>query len=201
MHPLILKTDIPVFIKGLDEDTGDEVAIKLEHRTMESNFLQGEVKIYKTLAGRAGVPRVHWYGEECDYRVMVFDLLGPSLDDLFYFCRRRFSLKTVLMLADQLLCRFKNLHSKGIIHRDIKPNNILMGVGRRGNEVYITDMGVATNYSSTDRGSRPKRPSPVGTPPFASIRGDLGLGRLMSFCSPSPPENSEKRETIAKFMF
>ena len=54
-----------------------------------------ETEIYQTLAGKAGISKVHWYGEEGDYRIMVFDLLGPSLKDLFCFCGRKFSLKTV----------------------------------------------------------------------------------------------------------
>ena len=45
-----------------------------------------------------------WYGAEKDYNVLVMDLLGPSLEDLFNFCSRRFTMKTVLMLADQVSC-------------------------------------------------------------------------------------------------
>ena len=65
--------------------------------------LEYESKVYKTLAGGVGVPFVRWFGTECDYNAMVMDLLGPSLEDLFNFCNRKFGLKTVLLLADQLV--------------------------------------------------------------------------------------------------
>ena len=51
----------------------------------------------------AGIPNVRWFGVEGDYNVLVMDLLGPSLEDLFNFCSRKLSLKTVLMLADQMV--------------------------------------------------------------------------------------------------
>ena len=75
---------------------------------------------------------------------MVFDLLGPSLEDLFNLCRRKFSLKTVLMLADQLIRRLEYIYSKWVLHPDVKPENFLMGVGKHGNQVFVTDLGLAT---------------------------------------------------------
>ena len=114
---------------------------------------------------------------------MVLDLLGPSLEDLFNFCGRRFSLKTVLMLADQLLHRLEYIHSKDIVHRDVKPDNFLMGTGRCGNLVYATDMGLATErrdvQTKTNSAGTAKRHL-IGTARFASINGHLGIREFLS---------------------
>lgn len=91
---------------GINIISGEEVAIKLESVKAKHPQLEYESKVYKTLAGGVGVPFVRWFGTECDYNAMVLDLLGPSLEDLFNFCNRKFSLKTVLLLADQLVCIF-----------------------------------------------------------------------------------------------
>jgi len=66
-----------------------------------------------------GIPNVHWFGVEGDYNVMVIDLLGPSLEDLFNYCKRKFSLKTVLMLADQMVSTF-SFHSNVEFHNKTK---------------------------------------------------------------------------------
>lgn len=139
--------------------------------------------MYKILAGGVGVPTVYYFGREGEYRAMVFEILGPSLEDLFQYCGRLFSLKTVLMIADQLISRIQYIHSKDTIHRDVKPENFLMGTGKQGNCIYVTDLGLATKYRP-DRAPTivPSDPYLLGTAVFASVTGHLGVGELVYYC-------------------
>ncbi|KAL8208456.1 hypothetical protein R6Q57_007868 [Mikania cordata] len=106
------------------------------------------------------------------------DLLGPSLEDLFNFCSRKLSLKTVLMLADQMINRIEFVHSKSFLHRDIKPDNFLMGLGRRANQVYIIDFGLVKKYRDTTTHQHiPYRDNKnlTGTARYASMNTHLGI--------------------------
>lgn len=130
----------------------------------------------------AGIPYIRWYGVETfpqgSYNVLVMDLLGYSLEDLFNRCNRRFSLKTVLMIADQTLLRVEYIHSKSFIHRDIKPDNFLMGLGRRSNIVYIIDFGLAKRYRDPKTHVHimyRENKHLTGTPRYASINNHLGI--------------------------
>ncbi|KAI5942835.1 Casein kinase I isoform epsilon [Manis javanica] len=130
------------------------------------------------MQGGVGIPSIKWCGAEGDYNVMVMELLGPSLEDLFNFCSRKFSLKTVLLLADQMISRIEYIHSKNFIHRDVKPDNFLMGLGKKGNLVYIIDFGLAKKY----RDARTHQHIPyrenknlTGTARYASINTHLGI--------------------------
>jgi serine/threonine protein kinase len=155
------------------------VAIKLEHHTAYPSFLEEEVEITRSFSGRVGFPQLYWDGVKDGFTVMVFELLGPNLEDLFRYCGNRFSLKTTLMIFDQLLYRFESLHSKHYLHRDVKPENFLMGVGRRGNIIYMTDLGLAIDHqpNQTVSGSTSVRnPQLIGTCRYASINGHLGIG-------------------------
>ena len=89
---------------------------------------------------------VHWFGTEGAYKVLVMDRLGKSLEQLFTQCGRTFSLKTTLMLADQMIGRVEYVHNKNFIHRDIKPDNFLMGIGRHCNKLFLIDFGLAKKF-------------------------------------------------------
>jgi len=163
---------------AVTSNNAEEVAVKLESQKARHPQLLYESKLYKILQGGVGIPIVRWYGQEKDYNVLVMDLLGPSLEDLFNFCSRRFTMKTVLMLADQMISRVEYVHNKNFIHRDIKPDNFLMGVGRHCNKLYLIDFGLAKKYRDT----RSKLHIPyredknlTGTARYASINAHLGI--------------------------
>lgn len=163
---------------GTNIQTNEEVAIKLENVKTKHPQLLYESKLYRILQGGTGIPNVRWFGVEGDYNVLVMDLLGPSLEDLFNFCSRKLSLKSVLMLADQMINRVEFVHSKSFLHRDIKPDNFLMGLGRRANQVYIIDFGLAKKYRDTSTHQHiPYRENKnlTGTARYASMNTHLGI--------------------------
>jgi casein kinase I family protein HRR25 len=97
---------------GINIISGEEVAIKLESVKAKHPQLEYESKVYKTLASGVGVPFVRGFECQCDCNAVVLDFLGPSLEDLsFNFCNRKFTLKTVLLLADQLVSIIFRSHS------------------------------------------------------------------------------------------
>jgi casein kinase I family protein HRR25 len=173
----------------------EEVAIKLESNKARNSQLVHEHEVYKILAGGVGIPLVRWYGTEGDYKVMVLDLLGPSLEDLFYFCDCKFSLKTVLLLADQLvscgtcltsypthlipkISRIEYIHSRNFIHRDIKPSNCTMGNGANRDQLYLIDFGLAKAFRDPKTNLHipyNANMNPVGTARYSSINTHLGV--------------------------
>ncbi|KAG1862654.1 kinase-like domain-containing protein [Suillus subluteus] len=129
-----------------------------------------------------GVPHALWFGRESTYHALVLGLLGPSLHDLFLAHDRKFSLHTVVNLGIQLISRLEYIHSHNYVHCDIKPQNILVGLGHLKHTAFIIDFSIAKEYWDTaTRVHIPFRQNQrlTGTPAFASINNHLGvdLGR------------------------
>ncbi|KAL8293234.1 hypothetical protein RQP46_000928 [Phenoliferia psychrophenolica] len=168
-----------VIFEGTNLLNSQQVAIKFEPRKSDAPQLRDEYRTYKILAGSPGVPQVYYFGQEGLHNILVIDLLGPSLEDLFDMCSRKFSVKTVVMVAKQMLTRVQCIHDKNLIYRDIKPDNFLIGrpSTKTANTVFVVDFGMAKQYRDPKTKQHipyRERKSLSGTARYMSINTHLG---------------------------
>ena len=162
---------------GLNQKNYQEVAIKLEKKTNKPQ-LHHETRILKELQGGTGIPKIFYFHQLQNFSCLIQELLGPSLENLFNLCNRKFSLKTSLLIIDQLLTRIEFIHSKNFIHRDIKPDNFLMGKKEKDYLLYIIDMGLSKRYidPKTQKHIKFKEgKNLIGTVRYASIFTHKGI--------------------------
>jgi len=129
--------------KGKNKLTSELVAIKIEPKT-EINTLKCEAKIYQYLGKQPGFPQLKWFETNSKYNILVIDYLGSSLNQIITKFGQ-LSLDIVLKLGTQIIKRLQLLHSKQMIHRDIKPQNIVMGYKDKS-VVYLIDFTFAKRF-------------------------------------------------------
>ncbi|CAM6060136.1 unnamed protein product [Sphagnum tenellum] len=172
-------------VSGGTERTGPqavEVALKFEHRSSKGcNYGPPyEWQVYNTLGGSHGVPRAHFKGRQGDYYVMVMDMLGPSLWDVWNSSGQAMSTEMVACIAVESISILEKMHSRGYVHGDVKPENFLLGQPGTSEEkkLFLVDLGLATRWRDGTTGQHveyDQRPDVFrGTVRYASVHAHLG---------------------------
>ena len=160
---------------GRDRVTRTKVAIKLEPIDARHPQLEYESRFYVSMDHAEGFPGIYWFGNVGDYRAMVMERLGQSLEEKVRE-KGTLPLSVVRSLGTQLLDRLCILHGKGFVHRDLKPENFLLGVGDDRETVYIVDYGMVKKYvDQNDRHIAYREGKGlIGTVRYLSLNGHCG---------------------------
>jgi len=160
---------------GKNKYTNEEVAIKLEDKDGK-NLLHREAKIYNILKDLNCIPKIRNYGKEGVISYLIMDLLGKSLEDLMDL-KGNLSVYYVAQIGTQLIAGLKQIHSYGLLHRDVKPDNFLLNKQNNMDKLYIIDFGLSKSYLMKD-GSHiafNDDKNLVGTARYASINVHNGV--------------------------
>ena len=129
------------------EYKGEYYAMKFESRAEGQNLLETEATIMSYLKG-PNIPFIKSFGYNEEYNILVMQLMGKSLEDIINI-RQKFSVKTTAMLGYQMVSVLQYIHDRHIIHRDMKPDNFVMGYGDKNARLYLIDFGLAKKYRSS----------------------------------------------------
>ena len=161
-----------------EDKSGMKYAAKIEEKK-QKNRLKAEYNIYKKVLNKKaiiGIPQVYNYIETTEYNILVMELLGKSLENVFDDNEREFNFATLFKLAIDMLTVIERLHIKGFIHRDIKPNNFLFNTGKQLNTLYLMDFGLSKNYIQEGEHIEIKFDrSLIGTARYASLNIHWGI--------------------------
>ena len=123
------------------------VALKVEQRKIVKPILESEAFLLYSIQG-LGIPEVKSFGKVKNYNILVEPLLGKSLFDIFAENQKKMPLEDVCLIGKQVIDRIQWVHSKNIVHRDIKPDNFLIG-RKDPNVLYLIDFGLSKKYRSS----------------------------------------------------
>ena len=153
------------------------IAIKVEEQSPRSR-LAYEFQILKDISEGDGIPKVYKLHRGKKHNYLIMQLLGKSLDKLFVDMKKKFSIKTVCMLAYQMVQRVEYVHSRGYIHRDIKPGNFLMGKNLDNKKLFIIDFGLSKKYIDKNTGKHiiyKEGKGLTGTARYVSLNTHYGI--------------------------
>lgn len=172
LHQPLGKGSFGEVFAGTDLLTGTKVAIKLEpYERKKHSQLQFESKLYHELRHVSCVPRVHYFGRVGEYNALVMDQLGKSIDAFYTQHGNQLPEHVVCSIAVYAIKALKEIHEMGFVHRDLKPQNMCVGLGVYQNKIFFIDFGLAKKYLDLQGKHIPYRTdkSLTGTPRFVSI--------------------------------
>ena len=155
-------------------------AIKLENINNKQNLLSNEASMMIYLKG-PNIPYIVTYGSSGGYNLIVMQLLGKNLQQIFEI-NGNFSIKTVCLLAIQMISILEHIHNKGVIHRDIKPENFVLGKENERNSkyLYLIDFGFSKFFDKNGLNDIvTDKKNLIGTPRYASINALRGIEQSM----------------------
>ena len=160
------------------EYNNKKFAIKLEEKNKGQNLLENEAYIMSYLRG-PGLPYVKSYGYSNKHNILVMELMGKSLEDIFEdFIVKKMSTRCVCNIGYQMIEILEYIHNKHVIHRDIKPDNFVVGLNEKKKYIYILDFGLSKKYRSSRTLKHyqiVKNKNLTGTARYASINALNGL--------------------------
>ena len=164
---------------AINQETNEKVAVKTEinNNKVQVGLLESEYLRMNALKGYIGIPKVYQFGKVKGFNILIMELLGKSLGEIFQKQNKKFSLKTICVLGVDMIKLIEHVHEKQYLHRDIKPDNFVMGREKYKDVLYLIDFGLAKRYINSYGQHIPFKSgkSMTGTARYCSIYTHQGI--------------------------